>query len=390
MDNFQFNDFTFEFDFQHDFTDGENRVIDDILANSVETVGLFEADTTFDGSRPRASSFFDYLYNDSGSAIDVTSLENQLVPFNGEQVHHGVESYPMQPERIVAEQNVNFDWTTFLDESPGQPNVTVEAPSSVPQESIPNEIIDAGNVICDNGFVYQELKTLDVPQMYSKLDETFGLMDLKAVDESMDYSALVNTLQSDQNDQNAVNSNATSMKQKSQQKLFFLPMQLNQTGTESLYQVATKMKNRPFILNSMLSKCTDREAKAKILISSAPKQVKTKSEQYLTVNEQLQQIQTKEIILPSIKAKPKHNKRKEALKMIKEKMPVAYAFEVVLTNIQEPSSSSTNNGQINVKKATRTKKATTKTTASKRRNNDNELSVESKPTRRSNKKIKTE
>lgn len=392
MENFQLSDFSlnFEFDFQHDFTDNENRVIDDILSNPVESVGLFETDTSFGDRRTSSSSFFDYLCNDSTPTIDVASLENlsksQLVPYNGNQVNHEEINYPAQPDG-TAEQNVNFDWTTFLDESSNQANVIEDVSSSVPEQSMPNEFSDAGNVICDNGFVYQELKTLDVPQMYTNLDETFGLMDLKAVDESMDYSALVNDLKSDQNDQNTVNSNATSMKQ----KLFFLPMQLDQMGTEALLHVATKLKNHPFTLNSMLNKCIERNIQTKILIPKRPKQIKQKSDQYLTVNEQLEKIHTKEIVLPTIQPKPEQRKRKEVPKVDKEKVPVAYAFEVVLTNIMETRASSSSKGssEANTKKGTKAKKVTTKATAPKRRTNNDDLLTESMSTRRSNKKIKT-
>lgn len=398
MDNFHLNDFNlnFEFDFQHDFTDGENRVIDDLLANTVDTTGLFETEPPpFDGNRTCSSSFFDYLYNDSASTIDVNSLENlsksQLVPFNGDlnQVSREVDSYPIQPDGMVAEQNVNFDWTTFLDESSNQGNAIVEAASSVTEESMQIDTIgDSGNVIRDNGFVYQELKTLDVPQMYTNLDESFGLMDLKTIDDNMDYTALANDTQSDQNDQNIVNSNATSMKQ----KLFFLPMQLNQKGTESLLQVATKVKNDPLILNSMINKCTERESNMKILLPSHPKQIRMKSERYLTVNEQLEQIQTKEIVLPSIEKKQRQKKRKQAPKLDQEKVSVAYAVEIVLTNIMETSTSDVSkiNSPANTKKATRAKKVTTKVAASKRRANDDEFLAEPKSTRRSCKRIKTE
>lgn len=377
MENFQLNDiWDFEFDFQHEFTNGENSVIDNILADPVEPIGLF--DTSYDDNRTNSESFLDYLCDDSVSNIDVTSLENipknQLVSFS---------SYPIQENGTVAEPNVNFDWTSFLDESTGQTNATVVAPSSETNDLTINGNGNTGNVICDNGFVYQELKTLDVPQMYSNLDERFGLMDLKTFDKTMDYSAL----QSDQNDPNVANSNAPPLKQ----KLFFLPLDLNQIGTESLLQVATKMKNHPLMLNSMLNKCTAGETNDKILLRSAPKQIKTKAEQYLTVNEQLKQIHTKEIILPKIPQKPQPRKRKTTPNVVEDKVPVDYAFELVLTDILKtnPSVNSETDGEeaVNAKKAKKAKKVTPKVTKSKRRtNNNDETLIESRPTRRSNKK----
>lgn len=395
MENFQLGEFSlnFEFDFQNDFTVGENHVIENILTDPVEAVGLFETGTPFDEGQANSPSIFDYLCNGSDSTIDLTSLENlpksELLPFNRGQVSQEIDNYAIQSDSI-AEQNVNFDWTTFLDESADQVNVnTIEGiTSSVTGEAaIHNDVGDSNNVIRDNGFVYQELKTLDVPQMYANLKETFNLMDLKGVDERMDYSSLVNDVQSDQNDQNVINSTSTSMKQ----KLFFVPMQLNQTGTESLRRVSTELKNRPLALNTMLAKCANTGNNTKILLPSRPKQVKQKSERYLTVNEQLELIHTKEIVLPSIERKQQKRKRKEAPKIDKEKVPVAQAFEVVLTNIMEPRASGNSkiNGQTNTKKTTKAKKVTPKITASKRRADNDEFLIELKSTLRSSKKIKS-
>lgn len=393
MDNFTPNDYTlFEFDYQNDFTDGEHRIINDMLGIPVESAKLFETDASFDASRTSSSSFFDYLCNDTGSAGDVAALdnlpENQLKPFESglNQVGHEVNGYVTESENLnvaTVDQDANFDWTTFLDKSPVQDNVIEESPSptlGVASESVQNEL---ENVICDNGFVYQELKTLDVPQMYANLDQTFGLMDLKKIDENMDYSSLPTEHQTCQEDRNIINNNAPTMKQ----KLFLLPMQLNQSGTDSLYKVSRKLKNNPFALNSMLNQCSGTESKIKLLLPSRPKRIKQKSERYLTVNEQLERIHTKEIILPSIAPKMQREKRKEAPKLDKEKVPVAYAFEVVLTNIMENNNDSdtVNNNQSISKKATKPRKTNSK--PSKRP--ANETLDESKPNRRSCKKIKS-
>lgn len=393
MENFQLSDLNlnFQFDFDHDFNDCENSVIDNFLANPDESNGLF--DTAYVDDRTNSASFFDYLCDDSATDIDVTSLENlpktQLVSFSSDsnQLNHDVDSYPIQQDGTVAEQNVNFDWTSFLDESSDQTNATVAAPSSATNDLTFNGIGNTANVICDNGFVYQELKTLDVPQMYSNLDERFGLMDLRTLNNTMDYSAL----QSDQNDQNTANSNAPPIKH----KLFFLPMDLNQNGTESLLQVATKMNNHSEMLNSMLNKCAAREIDDKILLRSAPKKIKAKAEQYLTVNEQLKLVQTKEIILPKIERKPQPRKRKTTPKVVKDKVPVEYAYELVLTDILKThaivnSKTDEDEKAVNAKKATKAKKVTPKVTKSKRRtNNNDETLIESRPTRRSTKKTKS-
>lgn len=401
MDNFQLGDLNlnFDFDFQHDFTDDENRVIDDILANPGESSGLFRAQPPFDENRTGSSSFFDYLCNDSGSTNDAALLEHnlsnsQMVTFNSDSNQcetHEVVNFPAESEGMTDIQNVNFDWTTFLDESPTQENVPEQPTSIVPpaDEPVQNDSIDSSNMICDNGFVYQELKTFDVPEMYANLDQTFGLVDLRKINESMDYSVFENEQQVDQNDSNIGNSSAAPLLK---QKLFLLPLHLNQSGCDSLLQVATKLHNHPFILNSMMNKCDDKEAnKTQILLPSRPKQIKQKSERYLPVNEQLERINAEVIVLPSIERKlEQRQKRKETPKIDKEKVPVAFAFEVVLTNILEnspPATNSRNKGKTgtNGKKATKPKRST----SSKRRTSDDEFIDEPKPSRRSNKKIKT-
>lgn len=396
MDNFQMSDFNlnFEFDFQHDFTDGENCVIDDILANPVESASLFKTEA-FMESQTSSSSFFDYLCNDSGCTSDVAAFDplanNQLNQSSNTSLNrmtHEIENFQAESDGIIA-QNVNFDWTTFLDNSSSQENIISDVSPITPDYSVnQSEFIDSRNVICDNGFVYEELKTLDVPQMYTNLDQTFGLMDLKTIDKSLDYSALGNEHQSGQNERNFVNSNASLVKQ----KIFLMPLNLNQSGRESLLQVATKLKNRPFILNSMLNQCDEKVSQSKILLPSRPKQIKHKSKRYLTVNEQLEEINTKEIVLPMIKLNRQRKKRKEMPKIDMEKVPVAYAVQVVVTKIFDGSLNRKNNmktsSQSTGKKTTKPKKLTTKTTTSKRRTNEDPSFEEPKSNRRTNKKIK--
>lgn len=400
MDNFQLGDFSlnFEFDFQNDFTADENRVIADIMTNTVDSTNLFGMDTQFDESHTNSSSFFDYLYNDSGTIDDVVSLDelpkSQLVPFNIQhssnviQSIHDVHDYACESQEMtgtVANQSVDFDWTSVLDQSPAQSNVADEKQTlkCVPVEPAQSDLVEMVSVTHDNGCVYQELKTIDLPQMYANLDDKFGLLDLKQVDQRIDYSSLPIQHRMDHSDFNIVNSNAPSTKR----KMFLVPMELSQPGAESLFKVATKLQTSPFILNSMLNQCNDKESNSQVVLPTRPKQIKQKSERYLTVNEQLQQIHTKEIVLPSIQRNFQRQKRKVPPKLDREKTAVTYAVEVVVTDISQTDNSDGISIETSAKKPTKPKKSPTNAKSSKRA--ANQVVDQPKSIRRSSKKIKT-
>lgn len=347
MENFQMGEFNldFEFDFQHDFTAGENRVIDDILSNSIEPGTFFEgAESLIEDTRENSSSFFEYLCNESSSASDLVALEqlppNQLfkVECDDNQASFGTHTIATEPngvDMMIVDQNVNFDWTTFLDKSPSphQSSVAEELPNQKDDEPIQNDLIEHENVIRDNGFVYQELKTLDITQMYSNLGETFGLADLRKIDERLNYTSLSLERQSNQNTKDTSNNRVPL----SRKKVFLMPLQLDRQSNESLRHVAENLKNNPLILNSMLQKCEEREFTTKIRVPNQPRQIKQKSRKHLTINEQLEQINTKEIILPRVsQSTQQRRQRKIPPKRIKaEKVPVKFAIEMVLTDIND-------------------------------------------------------
>lgn len=387
MDNFQLSDLNlnFEFDFQNEFTASENRVIDAILSSSLEETNLFETDTQFEESQTNSSSLFDYLCNDV-TADDISALDQisntQFVPFNNDsnQTDYTVQNYSSGSQDMNAvglNQQMTFDWTTFLDQSQVANNAVDEKPTpqSVPVESVQSDSNQTIDVVRDNGFVYQELKTLDVPQMYANLDQTFGLTDLKQIDQHLDYSSLANQRQTD--------CDFKSMKTM-KRKLFLMPMELNQQGTESVNNIATKLEERPLALNSMLNRCGNDDSTLKVVLPGRPRQIKQKSKRYLTINEQLQQIKTKEIVLPSIKPKIQR-RRKQPPKMDTEKVPIEYAVQVILTDIFKSNVDVSNSG-INAKRPTGSRKSTN-SKSSKRVTG--EATSKPKPSRRSSKKSKT-
>lgn len=389
MENYHLNEFNldFEFDFQHDFTSGENRVIDDILSNSIPSGEIFEAGQSLMEVTREDSSFFEYLCNDSGSASDLGTLEqlpaNQLFPVESEtnQASYEVANFATESngtDNTADDQNVSFDWTTFLDKSPSQKSVEEQSSENEPSEPVP---IDRGNVIRDNGFIYQELKTLDIPQMYANLGETFGLADLKKIDERMNYSSLPAERRSNQNDRTAMN-NMTNVPL-TKKKVFLMPLQMDRKSTESLLNVANNLKCHPDILNSMLSQCSGREFTKEIRLPNRPKQIKQKSQRHLTINEQLERINMKEVVLPMIDQPAIRRERKQILPISMERVPVNYAVEVVLTDINENNILQSNE----TTKMPKTKKTSPNTKSSKRENI--ELTEKPKKSRRLSKKMKT-
>lgn len=341
MDNFPLKDFNlnFDFDFQHDFTDGENQVIDDILTNPVELETLFETDAPLNDD---PTLIFD-------SAVVLQNFpKNQLatnIGYMERSDQDDFDNFNAGQDPMVAEPNINFDWTTFL-ESPSikiQNNIS-DRPILI--DAVQNDWIQINNMICDNDFIYQELNTLDVPQMYANLDHKYSLGELKKIDEGVEYSSLSNG----QND----HINSTSLMKKPH--LFLLPFHLNKAGIESVQHVASNLKNRSFRLNVMLDKCDDN-----ILLRKRPKQIKQKSNRYLTFKEQMERIKAKEIKLITIDREVPRQKRKQALRFNKEKESVEYAFQSVSSNAFEKIFCNKNNriDQSNSQNVLKSKKSTT-------------------------------
>lgn len=388
MDNFQLSDLNLniEFDFQNEFSADENRVIDAILSSSLEAASLFgETDSQLQESHTDSSSFFDYLCNDV-STNDVNSLDqlsnSQLVTFNtnSNETDYNVQNYNYScgsqgMDAGDLNQQMNFDWTTFLHQPQAANSIIDEKPTQIiaPIDPFPSDSTQTNDVVRDNGFVYQELKTLDVPQMYANLDQTFGLTDLKQIDQHLDYSVLANQRQTDFKLQ--------SMKTM-KRKLFLMPMELSSQGTDSLRNIATKLESHPLALNSMFNRCENDYSTLKVVLPSRPRQIKEKSERYLTINEQLKQIYTEEIVLPILKPN-EQRKRKEAPKIDQmKKVPIEHAVQVVLTDIYENGDIVSLNG-TNAKKTYGSRKSTN--SKSSKQAND-EAAGQPKPSRRSSKR----
>lgn len=301
MDNFNLS---IEFDFHTDFTITENQIIKELLAETPTGLGSQEH-----------SPFFDYGFCMDTTANNALEPRNQFVPFNETNSHQVLAA-----EDALVNQNDNFDWTAFLEESPATDNSTEPI---VVDESSNDSYFDADSVNCDNGFVYEELKTLDVAQMYSNLEDTFGLTQFNEMFEHMDYSVLADS----KSHSNGVASNGSDMIF-SKQKVFLVPFGMNATATESLDRVAKQLEKYPWVQKSMLHRSNGFQKSNEILLPKPPKQTKKKSEKYLTVDEQLERIDTKEIILPMISWNKSPRKRKQTPKCDGAKVPI----EIVLAN----------------------------------------------------------
>lgn len=342
MENFNLNDFVmdFEFDFQHDFTHGENQVIDEILTNQMQS------DSMFNGMRENPPAFYDYFCNDSvtvngfGAAEQMVSIENGVHQMSFD---HAAFSASASCEAQATHQNnddddvIDFDWTTFLDKSP-RPAETENEPSRIAQQNttLQDNLHGSPNVINENGFIYQELKTLDIPSIYGDLGQTFGLDDLKKLDKCLDYASLTKAKHSIQQQQQDEIDDKTMFDQDNsslaKKKVFLMPLHLDPMSTESLHKVAAKLKKHPLILNSMLNHCADSKNAEKIELPGQPKQVKQKSDRYLSVREHLERIASMEITLPMIKRRTERQQRKKIFQIDNNKVPIEYAVEVILTD----------------------------------------------------------
>lgn len=344
MENFNLSDFTmdFEFDFQHDFTANENQVIDDILKHATE----------FDVVQENPSSCFEYFCENSGAVNGLARTTEQLlqsqqqvfplenaVNETGFYQHNfptaSTFSNPYQIESTVDEENVvgtNFDWTTFLEDKPSIQSDTVNWQSvnqTIDQKNRTDQdnLFDSSN---ENGFIYQELNTLDIPKIYDNLGKAFGLDDLKKLDACLDYSSLSMVKHGQLDHDDHARRNGLFPKK----KVFLMPMELNAESNESLQNVATTLKKHPFVLNSMLNQCDNTKRTEKIELSNGPKQIKQQCERYLSVREGLERIAIKEITIPMIQSSSERRRqRKQITKTDNEKVPIQYAVDIVVTDI---------------------------------------------------------
>lgn len=434
MENFNMGDFTmdFEFDFQNDFTATENQVIDDILTNETETDGIF------DGTRENPSStFFEYFGDDSGAVnglgiseqypqqqYQMAAIESGMNQAGFNNVNFSTPACEIAAS--VDEQNVDgidFDWTTFLqDKTPGQlkpsdceqstdTNDEQQQQQNSASADSSNSLLGSVDVINDNGFVYQELKTLDVPQIYCNLDKAFGLDDLKKLDKCVDFASLSTTKHTTQQENNNHDNDAEDdgggdepiighrNDGLARKKVFLMPLQMDEQSTESLKNVAAKLKKNPMVLNSLLSKCGKTKKAEKFQLTADPKRSLQQSEQYLSVRERLERVAAKNIALPMIKTgSTERRQRKQIIKMENDKVPIQYAVKIILNDINKSGifkintniSSSSSTKETVTEKPKKVKKQSPKSKPTSKHHEPIEAAakVEPKNTRRSSKKIK--
>lgn len=408
MENFNLSDFVmdFEFDFQNDFTATENQVIDEILTNQIEPNGALN------GMHGNPAPFFEYFCDEAvsglGSAerfLQQQQQQQQMVSIENGMNQAGFDGDVEAPVDEQNEGDIDFDWTTFLqDKSPGQlapvNEQTIDANDQENPATQDGSLVSA-NVINDNGSVYQELKTLDVPQIYGNLVETFSLDDLKKLDKCVDFSTLTRAKHPTHQDGNGDGDDAEPILDYrsdplTRTKVFLMPLQLDPQSNESLQNVASRLKENPTVLNSLLKKCAKSKNANKIEMTAQPKHTKQPSEKYLSVRERMERAATKDIVLPTIKTgSPEGRQRKQVFKIENNKVPIQYAVQIILNDINKSglfntsSSSSNSNMETATKNPTKSKKSLSKSEAtSKLHENVEAVNEEQKKARRSSKRVK--
>lgn len=382
MENYNLDsdlDMDIKFDFQHDFTATENRVMDELLTDQTE------ADDIFNGMRENPSSYFEYFRQDSNVGIDLdiaeqfqqqpmVSIENGVsqAGFN----HAYFSTAPCDNDASMDVQNddgIDFDWTTFLaDKSPGFLSPTAVAQSSdtngQQNPALEDSTGSAGstNVINDNGFIYQELKTLDITRLYGNLCKTFGLDDLKKLDKCFDYSALSTADKRGDHDGDGGGGGGDAEEPLidhpiAKKKVFLMPLQMDPQSNAFLQNIATKLTNQPMVLNSIINKCDKSKDAKKLETASEPKKSVQQSEQYLSMRERLARVATKPIALPMINKKTtstERRPRKQTFKIENEKMPIQYSVQIILHDIRKTAifNSSSNSKETATEKPAKVKK----------------------------------
>lgn len=410
MENFNLSDFMmdFEFDFQNDFTATENHVIDEILTNQIETDGVLE-----NGILENPAAFFEYFCGETGEITDFGAAEQQqqTASIENGMIQAGQAAFTMascDTDAPVDEQNVgdiDFDWTTFLqDKTPGQlapANEQAIVAADHQNPSTQDGSLGSANVINDNEFMYHELKTLDVQQIYSRLGETFGLNDLKKLDKCVDFSSLSASKHPTQHESRANNDDVErTLEHRTgpmpKKKVFLMPLQMSQQSIEALQNIAAKLKEHPTVLNSILKKCTKSKDVQTLEMLDRPKRTKQQSEKYLSMHERLERLTIKNITLPTIKpTNIERRPRKQTLKIECDEIPpIQYAMQIVTETINKDGTSNTasvnsdSTTETAMKRSAKPKKHSPKSKpTSKPQENIEAMKMEPMKARRSSKRV---
>lgn len=307
MDNSNLNeiDFNLKFDFNNDFTTAENHVIDELLLESF--------DSTYGNEVSVDENPLNSLANFNLSCDNLMDEMNVFMDNHSNSSNAATDNFPYFPQQSEDENQMNA--MPII----GNGNLMMSWMNCVYQpESIKNDLqmknADAIGVSNDNVCsTYQELETFDIPKLYSDLETVYGLKDLRDIDAYLNYSSLTPECS---NEKQFIfdESNATKKR-----KIFLLPIHCDNSETESVKHLGEKLKSRTDILHSIMNRLNDNSIskykETKILLIASPKQKLQKSERYLSVEQQLNRIENKNVDLPRIKNSiPLQRKRKQSIK----------------------------------------------------------------------------
>lgn len=308
MEDFQLDDFDLNFDFNRDFDRDENQIINEILNEPLQfgpSTSDFDPSTavSFLGNETNYSI---ENFNDSFSGFSNLDPVNFSTDFYSSfqlNVENPSSTAVAETYQISSDAIESFDWSAFLQKSPHHEVIVEE-----------NEMpVDIRNPIemenqSDDVIVYEELQDLNVVQMYNNVKSKFELMELKSIDEDIDYDDLL---------KRTIDARAIcNRKNEKQQRIFFLPT--NYPVDEKSDALMNKLQNDPSIADSLLKQQSNATANNsnQIVIKRQPKQIKQKSTKFLTITEQLAQIDRKEFDLVNIeKVQVKHLRKSQAAYM---------------------------------------------------------------------------
>lgn len=296
LNNFKFAPFNFD----TDFTAAENRIIDELLMQPYDTFtnGFVMAD------------------NHDLSDMNYMPLSPSVLnPINSSD--NGVETicnlFPSMDtsasEAITGNGDMIMSWTNVMEPNPSpEPNYPIDITENDIIEDLTNEPEQPS---------YQELQTFDVPQLYDNLQTTFGLNHLKEIDTNLNYPALKMECDQGGNANNQSSPGTERLPREIEWKTFLMPIRCDASCTGSVQEIQAKLKARPDIVMQIVKQRTQ-EAKTnetKILLVASPKQTKKPSMRYLSVGEQLKQIENEEINVPRFRYVVKQQARKTPVKL---------------------------------------------------------------------------
>lgn len=293
-------DYNFAFDFENDFTAAENQIITEVL---MEPFGVFGSDDLGLDSYILPDVDYMPLNNGVDALNDAVEMISNIFPTMDTALP---SDSSFQTEPITGNANMIMSYANLLE--PTQ-SMKIEMPTYADAESMIIEDEYNENIITEEETSYQNLETVDVPQLYDNLQSTFGLKHLKDINEKLSYPALKAECVQDP----VTNENESPIAPEIRWKTYLMPLNRSGSDTESVHQIEQKLRQRPDIVMSIVKRHThpSKSNEKKIVLVAPPKKTKQPLTEHISVDVKLKENDfNHRVILPRIDISAVRRRRK--------------------------------------------------------------------------------